>query len=260
LVANISSESQRGQSLSYLFLASNTSGALAPSLGIFFINRFSFTLLFLVCAGLSLASILVTLQLGRRQIVASKDSSTGDGSFLSRKALPPSILSSLGLFTWGALGAFFPLYSIEHKVANPGFFFTTLTFMLILCRSLGGKMLDHYSREGVILPCLFAYVISMVVLAFSKTLPMFILVAMIYGIGHAFLIPALMLYVLDRVGSSSGPAMGTLTAISDLGISLGPVIAGIIVHSTGYPTMFLCLALTGVVNLIYFHFFVRKRR
>jgi predicted MFS family arabinose efflux permease len=66
-------------------------------------------------------------------------------------------------------------------------------------------------------------------------------------------------YALERGGSSTGPAMGTFTAITDLGFSLGPVIMGIIIHTTGYPVMFLCLALAGVINLSYFYFFVRKR-
>jgi MFS family permease len=254
----MSSGSSRGQSLGYFFAANNASGALAPSLGMFLINRFSFTVLFLVCAGLSLGSLFIAHQLGRRQVVPPQDSSVEDGFFLSRKALPPSIVSSFALFSWGALGAFFPLYAIHHDVTNPGFFFTTIAIMLLLGRALGGKLLDSYSREQVVLPCLFAYFISMVILAFSKTLPMFILVAVIFGIGHAFLIPAMMMYALDRVGSSPGPAMGTLTAISDLGISVGPVIMGIIVHSTSYQIMFLCLALTALINLNYFYFFVRK--
>jgi len=143
-------------------------------------------------------------------------------------------------------------------MANPGLFFTTIAIMLILGRALGGKIFDLHSRERIILPCLITSIISMVILAFSKNLPMFILVAVFWGIGYTFLMPSLMAYALDRVGSP-GPAMGTFTAISDLGLSLGPVIMGIILHSTSYPIMFLCLALTGVINLNYFYFFVRKK-
>ena len=87
---------------------------------------------------------------------------------------------------------------------------------------------------------------------------MFILVAVIWGVGNALLIPTLVAYALDRTGSP-GPAMGTFTAISDLGMILGPVIMGIVIYSTSYPIMFLCLALTGVINLNYFYFFVRKK-
>jgi MFS family permease len=259
LIANISPETHRGQSLSYFALAMSISGALGPSVGIFLINHFSFTLLFLVCSGLSFCSLFITYRLGRRQVVPLQDSSIDDGFLLSRKALPPSVINSLSLFVWGALTAFFPLYAINHGVANPGLFFTTIAIMLILGRALGGKILDLYSREKVILPCLFTYIISMVILTFSKTLPMFILVAAIWGIGNAFLAPALIASTLDRVGSSVGPAMGTFTAISDLGLTTGPVIMGIIIQSTSYPIMFLCLAFVGLINLNYFYFFVRKK-
>ena len=259
LIVNISSEAHRGRSLSYFYLAINLSGALGPSLGMFLINHFSFTALFWVCLGLSLGSLFITHRLGRRQIAPLPDSTSGDSFLLSRKAVPPSIISSLSLFIWGALTAFFPLYAVGQGVTNPGLFFTTMAIMLILGRALGGRLLDLYSRERIILPCLTTYIISMVILAFSKTLPMFILVAVIWGIGHAFLMPSLVVYALERVGSSPGPAMGTFTAITDLGVSLGPVIMGIIIHTAGYPIMFLCLALTGVINLCYFYFFVRKK-
>jgi MFS family permease len=259
LVANISSEAHRGQSLSYFVLAFNISGALAPPLGMLLINHFSFTLLFLVCLGLSLCSLFITNELGRMQVAPLHDFSIEDGFFLSRKALPSSIIGFFSFFIWTALAAFFPLYAIANGVANPGFFFTTMAIMLILGRALGGRILDLYSKEKIILPCLTTYIISMVVLAFSKTLPMFILVAMIYGIGTAFLFPTLVAYTLDRAGSS-GPAMGTFYAITDLGMTLGPVIMGIVTHSTNYPIMFLCLALAGLINLNYFYFFVRKKR
>ena len=230
LIAKISSEAHRGQILSYFNLAMNISGALGPLLGMFLINHFNFTLLFLVCSGLSLCSLFITNKLGRRQVTPLQDSSIEDGFFFSRKALPPSIINFFCSFSWGALAAFFPLYAINHGVANPGLFFTTIAIMLILGRALGGKVLDLYSKERIILPCITTYIISTVILALSKTQPMFILAAVIWGIGHAFLIPALMVYALDGVGSSPGPAMGTFTATMDLGICLGPVIMGIILQ------------------------------
>ena len=79
--------------------------------------------------------------------------------------------------------------------------------------------------------------------------------AVIWGIGNAFSMPSLVAYILDREETSPGPAMGTLTAISDLGISLGPVLMGIVIHLAGYRVMFLCLAFIGIINLLYFHFF-----
>ena len=101
--------------------------------------------------------------------------------------------------------------------------------------------------------------ISMIILAFSKTLTMFIVVAAIWGIGNALLTPAILTYIVDRAGSSKGPAIGMYMLLSDLGLGLGPVIMGIVIRLSNYPTMFLCLAFTGVINLIYFVLFVRER-
>jgi MFS family permease len=260
LVVNTSSEAHRGQTLGYFALAMTLSSALAPPIGVLLIEQFSFASLFLVCLGLSLCALFITNQLGKRQIALSQNSSVEDSFFLDRKAIPPSIISSISLFIWGALAAFFPLYAISHGVTNPGLFFTTIAIMLLLGRVLGGKTLDLYRKERIILPCLFTYIISMAILAFSKTLPMFILVGVIWGIGHAFLMPSLVPYALDRAGSSPGPVMGTFTAISDLGISLGAVIMGIVLQITSYRIMFLCLAFTGILNLNYFYFFVREKR
>lgn len=87
---------------------------------------------------------------------------------------------------------------------------------------------------------------------------MFIVVAVIWGAGHAFLMPTLMAYTLERV-ASAGHAMGTFTAVSDLGLFLGPLTMGVLIHYTSYQAMFLCLALIGTLNLVYFLVFVRKR-
>jgi len=258
LIANISSEAHLGQSLSYFFLGFNLSSALAPPLGMFLINNFGFTFLFLVCLGLSLCSLFITHKLGRGQVVPSQESSIEDGFFLSRKALQPSIIGFSPFLTWGALTTFFPLYAINHGVTNPGLFFSVVAIVLILSRVFGGKIFDLYSRERIIMLCITPYIIAMVILAFSKTLPMFILVAVIYGIGPSFLMPALMAYALDR-GGSPGPVMGTYHAITDLGMSLGAVIMGIVIQWTSYPIMFLCLAFAGIINLNYFYFFVRKK-
>jgi MFS family permease len=73
--------------------------------------------------------------------------------------------------------------------------------------------------------------------------------------------PSLVAYVLDRESSSPGSAMGIFTAISDLGLSLGPVIMGMMIHMSAYPVMFLCFfGLYGVINVIYFYFFVAEKR
>ncbi|PIX25430.1 MAG: hypothetical protein COZ69_03255 [Deltaproteobacteria bacterium CG_4_8_14_3_um_filter_45_9] len=263
LVANITPETHRGQIISYFYLSINFAFALAPYFGMVLINQFNFPfnfkVLFLICTGLSLCCLFITLKLKKMPGLPLANLSSQKQPFLSREALPPAIIAFLITITWGALTAFFSLYALSQGVDNPGLFFAAFAITLILVRSLGGKILDIYAREKVILPCLFNLIISTAILAFSTTLTMFILVAVIWGMGTAFLYPALVAYTIDRAGSSRGPAMGTFTALTDLGAGMGSVIMGIILQLTNYPFMFFCLALTGVINLLYFYFAVRKK-
>ena len=263
LVASITPETHRGQIISYFYLSINFAFALAPYFGMLIVNwlnfPFNFQALFLVSTGLSLCCLFITLKLKKSQTVPLADLSLQKQPFLSREALPPAIIAFLITITWGALTAFFPLYALSQGVDNPGIFFAAFAITLILVRGLGGRILDIYSREKVIFPCLFNLIISVTILAFSTTLTMFILVAVIWGIGAAFLYPSLVAYALDRAGSSRGPAMGTFTALTDLGAGMGSVIMGVILELTNYPIMFLCLALTGIINILYFYFAVRKK-
>jgi predicted MFS family arabinose efflux permease len=265
LIANISPEERRGQSVSLYYLSNNVSFAIVPTLGMVLINAFlfprNFTLLFLSCVVLSLCSIGFIIKLGKREIPPREDLPLQKQPLLSRPAVPPAIMALLVNIIWGAIVTFFPLYARDQGVTNPGLFFSVFAGILILGRSLGGKFLDLYAkeREKVFFPCLTTYVVAMSLLAFSKSLPMFILAAIIWGMGNALLYPMLVTMAMEWGGPDRGPAMGTYTAIADLGIGMGPVIMGLILSWTNYRVMFLSLALVGVVNFLYYQFSVRKK-
>ncbi|MEI9477432.1 MAG: MFS transporter [Deltaproteobacteria bacterium] len=259
LIANISPETRRAQSISYFYLSLSIPLALAPALGMFLINQFSFTLLFWASTGLYLLSVIFLAGLRKRQVSPLMDPLSRPTSFIHRETLPPSIIAFFVSIIWGTVTTFFPLFALGHGVTNPGFVFSVLAIMLILTRTLGSRILDLYRREHVILPCLVIYTMSMVLLVFSKTLPMFIVVAIVWGAGHALLYPTLVAMVIDRAGSSRGLALAIFTAASDLGMGLGPVIMGIVLHWTSYPIMFLCVVFTGIINISYFLTFVRRK-
>jgi MFS family permease len=259
LIANITSENRRGQIISYYFLSFNFAFALAPYFGMVLINQFSFTVLFLVCAALSLCTLFITLKLKKMQSVPIESGSTRNQPFFSREVLPSAIMAFLLNVIWGSLGAFFPLYALRHGVSNPGIFFAFIAISLILGRSLGGRILDIFAREKVIIPCFIAIIVSLVVLTFSTTLQMFILVAIIFGTGWAFLYPSLVVYAVENSGSARGPAMGTFTALADLGAGIGPMIMGLILEWTNYPVMFFLLTLIVTINFLYFRHTIREK-
>jgi MFS family permease len=250
----------RGQGLGYFALAPSLSAAVSPSFGMFLINEFSFTVLFLVSTGLSLCACLLSSKLkGERVAQLGKGTRNHGSVFFERKIVAPAITNFLKNFAWGAIVAFLPLYAIQCGVSNPGHFFSASAVMIIAARALGGRILDIYRKEKIMRTVIFTSMVAMIMLAFAKTLPMFILVGALWGVGSAFFFPASMAHALEYAGSSSGTAVGTFRAIGDLGIALGPMIMGIVLPFAGYRIMFLCLALVCFINLTYLQFYMRKR-
>jgi MFS family permease len=260
LIIKVTPTANRGRALGYFVLAPVFSQAIAPSLGMFLVDKYGFAVLFLICTGLSLCAFSFSWNLKAQETVKpDKETSAHDSFFLERKIVVPGILSFLQQFVWGGLMAFFSLYAIKCGVTNPGFFFSAVAVMLMAGRLMGGRVFDAYSEEKIILVCILTSIAATVILSFSKTLSMFIFVGLLWGTGSAFFFPASMAYALDYAGSSGGTAVGTFRALSDLGLALGPMIMGIIIPLTGYRAMFLCLALICLINLTYFQLYVRKR-
>ncbi len=259
LIVNITPEMGRGRTISYYYLSINFAFALAPYFGMLLINRFNFTVLFLACAGLSLCSFFTTIKMAKPEGSFLEGQSIPNQPILSREALPSAIMAFMLNVIWGTLGAFFPLYALNHGVSNPGIFFVFLAITLILGRALGGRILDIYDKEKVIVPCLITVTIAIAILTFSTSLIMFLLVAVILGTGWALLYPSLLVYAIADSRAARGPAMGTFTALADLGAGMGPMIMGIVLQWTSYPIMFFCLTLIGVINLFYFYGVIGKR-
>jgi len=259
-IINIIPSVYRGQGLGYFLLAPSFALATGPSFGMFLVNQYNFTVLFLTCTALSLCSFFFSWKMKGQEIARSEDTASAHNAlFFEWKIIAPAITNALQFFVWGAFVAFFPLYAIHCGVENPGYFFTANAVMLIAGRILGGRILETYNKEKIILTFLLTATVAMVILSFSKTLSMFILVGMLWGMGAAFLTPAFLAYALDYSGSSGGPAIGTYQSFQDLGMTLGPMVMGIIIPFTGYQIMFLCLALICLMDMMYFQFYVRRK-
>jgi predicted MFS family arabinose efflux permease len=258
---NIISPAHRAQGIAYFMLAPNLAMALSAPSGMFVFNQFGFTIFFLSCMGLSVCSFFLSWKVkSRKTIVTPAQSTQARSAFLPEwKIAVPATVNFLQIFVFGALSAFFPLYAVECGVTNPGVFFTTTAVVMIAGRLVAGRILDTYNKEKMLLMLILISMMAMVVLSFSKTLPLFIFVGLLWGTGASFFMPACMAYALEYAGSSGGAAVGTYQAFVDLGMALGPVIMGLIVPITGYPVGFFCLALICLINLCYFQFYVRRR-
>jgi predicted MFS family arabinose efflux permease len=258
-VVDISEPGFRARVLAYFALTMNFAGTVAPPLGVVLLNKFGSSYLFVACTSVALCTLVASSVLGHGQTAKPYGSTKDRGPLLSRAALPHSLVGFMALWIWASLTTFFPIYATNQGIANPGIFFTTIAVTLIASRTLGGRILDVFSKRSLVFPCLLTSVLSMIVLSLSRTQPLFLLSAVLWAAGHAFLIPSLMTLALERAGSASSPVVATFYAVSDLGVFIGPLVMGVVAHYISYPVMFFCLSVVGMINVVYFGLFTRQR-
>jgi MFS family permease len=258
-VVRIVPEGYRSRAISYFLLAPSLASAIAATSGVYVVNEYGFPLLLLVCTGLPLCSLLLSSRLKEHEMRGPVPLPGKNNVFFQRKVLAPAFMSFLFYVSLSGVRAFFPLFSVECGVTNPGYFFSASAIMVVAVRMFGGKVFETYGKERVIAVFTLVSAASVTTLSLSSSLAMFVLVGLVWGIAIAFLIPVFMAYALEYAGSSDGSAVGSYQAAMDSGIALGPVITGLMVPHTGYRTAFLFLALTCLANLGYFRFYLRKR-
>ena len=67
-IIKVTPPANRGRAIGYFILAPAFAQAIAPSLGIFLVNQYSFTVFFLICTGLSLCAFFFSWKLKSRRL------------------------------------------------------------------------------------------------------------------------------------------------------------------------------------------------
>jgi len=257
-VVDISPAALRGRSLGDVLLSVNIATAVGPALGIFFINIFSFGPFFVGLALLCLSSAAAILALRTHGAPAARFPLRLN-DFFSRAAVPSGLACFGVQLIWGTVSTFFPLSAVEKGVANPGLFFTAMSVTMVLCRTLGARVLDLVSGRAIIMTFLALQAADLLLLSVVSTQAMFVLVGVIFGLCYAYLIPSFMAHATRDSEASSGAAVGTFLGLGDAGLALGPAVMGAVASGAGYPVTFLCAALIACADLAYSKIFIRER-
>ena len=148
LIVKVTPLAYRGRALGYFMLAPGLATVIAPSFGMFLVNQFSFTVLFLFCMGVSLCSLLFSRHVERAGgLRPDMDTHVPDTFFLERKIIVPAMSAFFHNFVLGIYYGLFPLYAIQCGITNPGYFFSASAVMVIAGRALGGKDPGHLEQR-----------------------------------------------------------------------------------------------------------------
>jgi MFS family permease len=112
-----------------------------------------------------------------------------------------------------------------------------------------GRQSDLKGRKPYILPGFFAYALISVAFIYSTTVNSLIVIRFFHGIASAMLMPVIQAYIGDITPKGrEGITMGLFNMSMFLGLSLGPLMGGIINDQLGLQASFLCMGVLAFIG------------
>lgn len=255
-ITDIIPNSRRGEGMGWYGMAMTIAMAIGPMIGLWMIQSYSFQGLFLLATLLLFIALFLTFV---TKIPFTPQLEKGKIQLFEKSILPIAIVIFFLAFAYGGITTFLPLFATSIDV-NPGTFFLVYAVALTIVRPISGKLSDKYGEVLIIVPSLFITVLAIFVLTASNGLMGVVAAAILYGVGFGSAQPTLqaaMLKIIDP--SKRGIANASFFTAFDLGIGLGAILLGFVSQLFGYRILFTGSAISGVVALLIFMFFVKQR-
>ncbi len=282
LLADITSEETRGRLMS-LYQGSLLLGvSLGPAAGGFVAQAFGLRSPFFLVAGLAALAMLWSfgrmpetakstepgtdnpeLPLAERP-VKSRPAPEGVLALLTRPDFLLVSLLSLSIFltrTGGRL-TIVPLVAEDRlgiSLGALGLIFTMMTLLNLVTLAPAGTLIDRLGRKAVIVPSALVTGAALLLFAVSGEVWVFVLAAVIHGLGTGIVGPAPAAYVADIAPAGMrGVSMGLYRTFGDAGFVIGPVLLGWIADLSSFGWALAFDAALLIVIAVLFALFARE--
>ena len=234
---------KRGERISLFSSATAVGRGIAPVLGgyILFVTDYSYHTLYLSVGMAGVTGFITTLLfLADRKGSAIQSSSSKKTAKRmlhgwrivagSRGILVASLIQASQYYTYGAVEYFLVGYlkdAVQLDAFQIGIIMGSQIVAVILAKPLMGRISDKIGRRIPIIAGSIVSGLPLLAIPFSTQFPVLLLLSIVYGLGFAMVTaptPALVseLAPMNLVGT----AMGFLDTVMDVGQTMGPIIAG----------------------------------
>jgi Arabinose efflux permease len=245
-------QERRGEGIGYFSLNFVIATALGPFIGILVTQHWSYAILFILCAFSALAGLILALLIPKADASIHKPSR----ALFIRSAIPMAIVIILMSMCYTSVTTFVEAYASELGFAKAApFFFVVYAVVILLVRPLAGKLLDRRGDNIVMVPAILFFGISLLILAFARSISVFLLAALLMAPGYGNILnigQAIAVKVSPK--ESVGTTTSTYFSFSDTGMGLGPLIMGLLVSWKGFTSTYLVTAGVCVVTLALYWF------
>lgn len=267
-VADVVSDSRRGEAMGFLGLCSSLGMASGPALGSTLTIAYSLDVMFYTSSALAIMSVLILSGMKETLAVSSRRPFSFSLLRLSRHevfdpgVMAPCITLLLTIFSFGTVLTVVPDLSDALLIENRGLFFTCFTVASLAVRFFAGKASDRFGRVIVLKIAALLLVMSMGLLMFVESQPMFIVAAIVFGLSFGMNTPTIFAWTIDLSHQKHrGRGLATMYIALEAGIGLGALFSGWIYSSDPAKLFYVFLlgALLGTAAMIYLQWGIKQQ-
>ena len=254
---------RRAEGMGYYGIAATLAMSLGPALGLYLVKYSSYSVLFTgaaILAALGLVcSLFINYEIPRKNREEARIKHV-KGVIFEKTAIPPALVLFFITLTYGGIVTFLPSYADYRGVENIGLFYTVYALVLLLSRPIIGKLADRYGVPKFLVPGILLIALALLLLVKASSLPMFLLVGVVYGLGFGTVQPILNALVISlSPPERRGAANATFAVAMDLGIGVGAVALGFLTQKMGFEFMYGSSAGFALLALVMYYALLRKK-
>lgn len=228
-----------GEAMGLFSLSASLALALSPGIGLALFDRLNAPGLMLTSAGFGVIALILSFFF-RYRTAGMPQTINKKVVIFERSSLRPTVIIFFISASYGSIVGFISLYALEKGITNIGLYFLVYAAAMLITRPVFGRLVDRFGFSATVYPGLIMLIMAMVVLSQASTLLMFLIVALLYGVGFGAVQSSLQtLSVIYAPKDRLGAANATFLTGFDGGIGFGSIVAGIVASALGYSWMYL---------------------
>ncbi|WMT38884.1 MFS transporter [Paenibacillus sp. D2_2] len=247
LASQIIPRSRMGEGIGYFGLSSSLAMSFGPIIGLNVMRAYGFSNLTIV-ATLTVVLILPILLFSRSisrptAHVGSKATKQQSGKQVkpkfNHKMWFPALLNAILCITYSGLLGFIALFGEFIHLEQVGLFFLFNVITIVIVRPISGRLFDRKGHAAVLIPAAIFVVASMTVLSYTRSLPLLIVSALLYGLGFGAIQPTLQAWMIrTSTPEQYGTANSMFYNSTDFGVAIGSILLGLIASHSNYAVMY----------------------
>ncbi len=257
IIADIVPPQRRGQGIGYFGFVTAASLALGPAIGLLITHAFDIKTAFLCAAVIAAMGLIASgfISYSKPAAPAGQMKPRQHGGY-EKSALPAALVMLLVAFAYSSVMTYLPAYAASIGIESISSFFVVYAVVLLLTRLCVDRITKNREISVVLIPGIIMMAGTYIMLGTVRTMPSFLLAAVLFAIGFGAVQPTLNAVVISACPVyKRGAANSTFFSAMDVGIGLGALIWGLVANKISYPAVyfgclaFMALAVAAVVYM-----------